>query len=111
MDRETKKEFESLARLVQGGFLELKDEIGAVRFELKGDIESVRTELKDEISSVRTELKDDIAALDAKVSRIDRRTENQVDSLYEDVHELKDRMKVVEKKVGIIPPKPKDAYA
>ncbi len=122
MDKETKEEFESLARIVQGGFLELKDEINSVRTELKADIVSVRTELKEEIASVRSELKEeialtrselkeDISVLDIKTSRIDRRTENQADSLYEDMHGLKDRVNVVEEKVGIVPPKPKLATA
>ena len=85
MDKDIKNEFENLARIVQGGFLELKEEI----------------------SSVRSELKEDIAILDVKVSRIDQRTENQVDSLYGDMHALKDRVKVVEEKIGIVPPKTK----
>ncbi len=117
MDKETKEEFENLARMVQDGFLELKGEITSVRTELKtdinaldgrmGSIEGRMGSMEGRIESIEGK----VDVLDMKVSRIDRRTESQADSLYEDIHELKDRVAVVEKKNGIAPPKPKFAAA
>jgi chromosome segregation ATPase len=120
MDKETKEEFENLARMVQNGFLELKGEITSVRTELKEDISVLDTKVTEldvkvseldvkvsELDVKVSELDVKVSELDVKVSRIDRRTESQADSLYEDMHELKDRVVVVEKKNGIAPPKPK----
>ena len=98
-DTEIKEEIESLARMVQTGFTETHERLGRV--------ESDIAVLRDDVSV----LKDDVAALNMKVTRLDRRMESQADSLYEDMHELKDRTVVLEKKAGIIPPKRATATA
>lgn len=106
MDKETKEEFENLARMVQGGFLELGGKIDKLEMRT-GSLEGRMESMEGRMESIEGK----VDMLDVKVSRIDRRTENQADSLYEDMHELKDRVAVVEKKNGIASPKPKFAAA
>jgi chromosome segregation ATPase len=120
MDKETKEEFENLARMVQNGFLELGGKIDKLevrtgslegRMEsMEGRMESMEGRMESMEGHVES-IEGKVDILDMKVSRVDRRTENQADSLYEDMHELKDRVAVVEKKNGIAPPKPKFAAA
>lgn len=120
MDKEIKDEFENLARMVQNGFLELGGKIDQLEVKtgaLETRMESMETRMESvetRMESMETRMESmegKVDVLDMKVSRIDRRTENQADSLYEDMHELKDRVAVIEKKNGIIPPKRKLAAA
>lgn len=120
MDKETKeefgkiaREFENLARITQGGFLELKEEITVLDTkvsELDMKVSKLDTKVS-ELDMKVSKLDTKVSELDMKVSRIDMRTENQADSLYEDMHGLKGRVIAVEEKVGIVPPKSKFATA
>lgn len=101
---------EGLATLMQGEFLvihdkfaelrtELKGEINGLRTELKGEINGLRTELKEEISELREELKEEINEVRVIAKRIDTRTQNQIDAVYEDTAVLKTDMKGVKKDI------------
>lgn len=101
---------EDLATLMQGEFLvihdrfdglrtELKGEINGLRTELKGEISELRTELKEEVSELREELKEEIHEVRVIAKRIDTRTQNQVDAVYEDTAVLKTDVKGVKKDI------------
>lgn len=106
MDLETKEfnkeEIGELATLVARGFehndqkfAELKGEIT----ELRTDVTGLRTEMEelhdkvDVLDDKVDTLDDKVNTLDSKVTRIDFRTQNQVDSVYEDTTLLKKDMK------------------
>jgi regulator of replication initiation timing len=69
MSNEKKKEIamDDLARIVQDGFLELKNDVEVVRSELKSDIKS----LEDNIKEVKSDTKDIKANLNKKVDKFD----------------------------------------
>lgn len=108
---------EGLATLMQGEFLVIHDKFAELRTELKGEINGLRTELKGEISELRgevnelreelkeeihelrTELKEEIHDVRVIVKRIDTRTQNQIDAVYEDTAVLKTDMKGVKKDI------------
>lgn len=71
---------EDLATLMQGEFLTIRE-----RFD----------EMDKKFTDLRTELREEIGELRIVVNRIDTRTQNQVDVVYEEVTELKEDVKLV----------------
>lgn len=71
---------EDLATLMQGEFLTIRE-----RFD----------EMDQKFTDLRTELREEIGELRIVVNRIDTRTQNQVDVVYEEVTELKEDVKLV----------------
>ena len=103
MDQETKdffkEEIGELAGMINKGFeslrTELRGEIVGFRDELKNDIGELRSELKEEIN----ELREEVGGLRVITQRIDTRTQNQVDAVYEDTTILKTDMKAAKKDI------------
>lgn len=112
MDQEMKQfiqeEIGSLARIVQGEFQTVRTEMQAMRTELKGDIASLDTKVNaldvkaNTLDAKVTDLDEKVVELDVKVTRIDLRTQNQVDSVYEDVAELKKGQETTQKDIATL---------
>jgi septal ring factor EnvC (AmiA/AmiB activator) len=96
---------DDLALMVQRGFLGVDEKFQGMeqRFDglaadvavLKTDVAVLKTdvaELKTDVAELKTdvaELKTNLAVLEVTVNRIDTRTQNQVDAVYEDITHIK----------------------
>ncbi len=107
MDQETKKffkeelsgfavmvnrGFESLRSEMQGEFLAIRDRFDGVDQRFDG-VDQRFEKIEEEISELRTELKEEINELRVITKRIDTRTQNQVDAVYDDTTLLKTEVK------------------
>ncbi|TSC92101.1 MAG: hypothetical protein CEN92_144 [Candidatus Berkelbacteria bacterium Licking1014_96] len=94
---------EKLARMIQKGFKEAKDDVIGVKSELIG----VKKELKGDIAAVKSELKGDIKELKADVNELKLTTQRietrqEAEALRHDRHSIlivdhEKRIKVLEK--------------
>lgn len=95
MDQETKDYFrqqiEELGGMIARGFEHVEGEIQ----ELRTDVTGLKTDanlLKTDVTQLKTdvqELRQDLHSVKLTVERIDRRTQNQIDAVYEDMAVLK----------------------
>jgi uncharacterized coiled-coil DUF342 family protein len=92
MDQDTKREFDNLAMLINKGFE------GTMQT-LRGEMREMRQELKGEISEVQEGLEEvrNIA------KRIDYRTQNQVEALYDEIREVQREIDDIRAHVGMPP--------
>lgn len=118
MKKKTKKitTIEDLAVLMQQEFLAIRDRFDGVDARFDGvdkrldgvdarfdgvdrKFVELRNELRAEINEVRTELKEEINGVRVIAKRIDARTQNQVDSVYDDATPMKTEMKAMKQDI------------
>lgn len=107
MDKETKNEFENLARMIQTGFDETAKKIEVdKRFELVDkrfdDIEAQIADVKEEIRQMRMEIKqiwNKLEEIEQKLERISQTSKEDVDAIASDILDLRQRIGFLENQI------------
>ncbi|MBI4692005.1 MAG: hypothetical protein HY773_00970 [Candidatus Terrybacteria bacterium] len=107
MDKETKNEFENLARMIQIGFDETAKKVDVdKRFEQVDKrfdkIEAELTDIKGEIYQMRAEIKqiwNKLEEIEQKLERISQTSKEDVDAIASDVLDLKQRIGFLENQI------------
>ena len=107
MDKETKNEFENLARMIQIGFDETAKKIEVdKRFEQVDKrfdkIEAELVDIKEEISQMRNEIKqiwNKLEEIEQKLEKISRTSKEDVDAIAGDVLGLRQKIEFLENQV------------
>ncbi|MDP2837985.1 MAG: hypothetical protein Q8O53_01780 [Candidatus Moranbacteria bacterium] len=86
MKESTEVTLETLAQMVARGFQSVDEQL----VEIKTDVSVLKEDVAD--------LQVGMSALQVTVNRIDKRTQNQVDAVYTDMHALEQRVEVLEEK-------------
>lgn len=103
-----KMTLDSLAVMIQKQFSAqddkfdgLKKEIGSVRTELKNEISTQIGSLRSEFRSEFKQIKEDLSDIKQRLTRIEKRTFEDDNALAGEVDDLRKRVKILEKRLGI----------